>query len=31
LRLEDLIEGLDEPAGATKTLADALGGITPFI
>jgi len=31
LRLEDLIDGLDEPAGATKTLADALGGITPFI
>jgi peroxiredoxin family protein len=31
LKREDLIDGLDEPAGATKALADAQGGITPFI
>ena len=28
---EDLIDGLDEPAGATKALADAQGAITLFI
>jgi peroxiredoxin family protein len=31
LKREDLIDGLDEPAGATKALADAQGAITLFI
>jgi peroxiredoxin family protein len=31
LKREDLIDGLDEPAGATKALADAQGSITLFI
>jgi peroxiredoxin family protein len=31
LKREDLIEGLEEPAGATKALADAQGGMTLFI
>jgi peroxiredoxin family protein len=31
LKREDLIEGLEEPAGATKALADAQGAITLFI
>ena len=31
LKREDLIDGLDEPAGATKALADAEGAITLFI
>jgi peroxiredoxin family protein len=31
LRREDLIDGLEEPAGATKALADAQGAITLFI
>ncbi len=31
LKKEDLIDGLDEPAGATKALADAQGGMTLFI
>jgi peroxiredoxin family protein len=31
LKREDLIDGLDEPAGATKALFDAQGAITLFI
>jgi peroxiredoxin family protein len=31
LKREDLIDGLEEPAGATKALADAQGAITLFI
>lgn len=31
LKREDLIDGLDEPAGATKALLDAQGAITLFI
>jgi peroxiredoxin family protein len=31
LKREDLIEGLEEPAGATTALADAQGAITLFI
>ena len=31
LKKEDLIDGLEEPAGATKALADAQGGMTLFI
>jgi peroxiredoxin family protein len=31
LKREDLIEGLEEPAGATKALAEAQGAITLFI
>ncbi len=31
LTREDLIDGLEEPAGATKALADAQGAITLFI
>jgi peroxiredoxin family protein len=31
LKREDLIDGLDEPAGATKALADAQNAITLFI
>jgi peroxiredoxin family protein len=31
LKQEDLIEGLEPPAGATKALADAQGAITLFI
>jgi len=31
LKRADLIEGLDEPAGATTALAAAQGGITLFI
>ncbi len=31
LRREDLVEGLDEPAGATTALAEAQGAITLFI
>jgi len=31
LKREDLIAGLEEPAGATKALADAQGAITLFI
>jgi peroxiredoxin family protein len=31
LKREDLIDGLEEPAGATTALADAQGGITLFI
>ncbi|HET7419572.1 MAG TPA: DsrE/DsrF/DrsH-like family protein [Candidatus Dormibacteraeota bacterium] len=31
LKREDLIDGLEEPAGATKALADAEGAITLFI
>src|SRR6266567_573817 len=31
LKPEDLIEGLEPPAGATKALADAQGAITLFI
>jgi len=31
LKREDLIDGLDEPAGATKALAEAQGAITLFI
>jgi peroxiredoxin family protein len=31
LRREDLIDGLEEPAGATTALADAQGAITLFI
>jgi len=31
LKREDLIDGLHEPAGATKALADAQGAITLFI
>ena len=31
LKREDLIDGLEEPAGATKALADAQGGMTLFI
>jgi peroxiredoxin family protein len=31
LKREDLIEGLDEPAGATMALAEAQGAITLFI
>jgi peroxiredoxin family protein len=31
LKREDLIDGLEEPAGATKALADATGAITLFI
>jgi peroxiredoxin family protein len=31
LKREDLIDGLEEPAGATKALADAKGAITLFI
>jgi peroxiredoxin family protein len=31
LKHEDLIEGLEAPAGATKALADAQGAITLFI
>jgi peroxiredoxin family protein len=31
LKREDLIDELDEPAGATKALADAQGAITLFI
>jgi peroxiredoxin family protein len=31
LKREDLIDGLDEPAGATLALAEAQGAITLFI
>ena len=31
LKKEDLIDGLEEPAGATKALSDAQGGMTLFI
>jgi peroxiredoxin family protein len=31
LKREDLIDGLEEPAGATKALAEAQGAITLFI
>jgi peroxiredoxin family protein len=31
LKREDLVDGLDEPAGATKALSDAQGAITLFI
>jgi peroxiredoxin family protein len=31
LKRSDLIDGIDEPAGATKALADAQGAITLFI
>jgi peroxiredoxin family protein len=31
LKREDLIDGLEQPAGATKALADAQGAITLFI
>jgi peroxiredoxin family protein len=31
LKREDLIDGLDEPAGATMALAEAQGAITLFI
>jgi peroxiredoxin family protein len=31
LKREDLIDGLEAPAGATKALADAQGGMTLFI
>ena len=31
LKRSDLIDGVDEPAGATKALADAQGAITLFI
>jgi peroxiredoxin family protein len=31
LKREDLIDGLEPPAGATKALADAQGAITLFI
>jgi peroxiredoxin family protein len=31
LKRDDLIDGLEEPAGATKALADAQGAITLFI
>jgi peroxiredoxin family protein len=31
LKPEDLIDGLEAPAGATKALADAQGGMTLFI
>jgi peroxiredoxin family protein len=31
LRKEDLIDGLEDPAGATKALSDAEGGMTLFI
>jgi peroxiredoxin family protein len=31
LKREDLIDGLEEPAGATKALFDAQGAITLFI
>ena len=31
LKKEDLIDGLEEPCGATKALADAQGGMTLFI
>jgi peroxiredoxin family protein len=31
LKREDLVDGLEEPAGATKALADAQGAITLFI
>ena len=31
LKREDLIDGLDEPAGAATALAAAQGGVTLFI
>jgi peroxiredoxin family protein len=31
LKREDLVDGVDEPAGATKALSDAQGAITLFI
>jgi len=31
LKREDLIDGLEEPAGATSALAEAQGAITLFI
>jgi peroxiredoxin family protein len=31
LKREDLIDGLEAPAGATKALAEAQGAITLFI